>query len=104
MNSFNHYAYGAIGEWMYRVMAGLEIDEAVPGYKRVLIQPKPGGGFTSVKASHQTMYGPLSSAWTLKDGRFELIVAVPRNTRATVRLPQPQPPPRPVPGSTPATA
>jgi alpha-L-rhamnosidase len=90
MNSFNHYAYGAIGEWMYRVMAGLEIDEAVPGYKHILVQPQPGGGFTSVKASHDTMYGPARSAWTLKDGRFELAVEVPPNTRATVRLPKAQ--------------
>ena len=52
MNSFNHYAYGAIGEWMYRVMAGIEIDQAAPGYKHILIQPRPGGGFTRVKASH----------------------------------------------------
>ncbi len=90
MNSFNHYAYGAIGEWMYRVMAGLEIDESVPGYKHILVQPQPGGAFTSVKASHDTMYGPARSAWTLKDGRFELMVEVPPNTRATVRLPKAQ--------------
>jgi hypothetical protein len=70
MNSFNHYAYGAIGEWMYRVMVGIEIDQAAPGYKHTLIQPQPGGGFTSVKASHQTMYGKVSSAWTLKDGKM----------------------------------
>jgi alpha-L-rhamnosidase len=87
MNSFNHYAYGAIGDWMYRVMTGIEIDEAAPGYKHVLIQPRPGGGFTNVKASHETMYGRVASAWTQKDGRFELVVEVPVNTRATVRLP-----------------
>ena len=87
MNSFNHYAYGAIGEWMYRVMAGIEIDEAAPGYKHVLIQPRPGGGFTQVKAHHDTMYGRVSSAWTLEGGRFSLTVEVPPNTTATVRLP-----------------
>jgi alpha-L-rhamnosidase len=87
MNSFNHYAYGAIGEWMYRVMAGLEIDEAKPGYKHVLVQPRPGGGFTSAKASHETPYGTAGSAWTLSGGRFELAVDVPPNTTATVRLP-----------------
>jgi len=87
MNSFNHYAYGAVGEWMYRVMAGIEIDPAAPGYKHALIQPRPGGGFTSVKASHATAYGPLSSAWTLKDGQFELAVEVPPNTSARVWLP-----------------
>jgi len=87
MNSFNHYAYGAVGEWMYRVMAGIEIDPAAPGYKHALIQPRPGGGFTSVKASHTTAYGQLSSAWTLKDGQFELAVEIPPNTSARVWLP-----------------
>jgi alpha-L-rhamnosidase len=90
MNSFNHYAYGAIGDWMYRVMAGIEIDEAAPGYKHVLIQPRPGGGYTSVSASHMTPYGQVASAWTLRDGRFELSVAVPPNASATVRLPNAQ--------------
>ena len=88
MNSFNHYAYGAIGDWMYRVMAGIDVDEAAPGYKHILIQPRPGGGFTSVKASHETPYGKVGSAWTLGDGRFDLTVEVPPNTRATVRLPK----------------
>jgi len=90
MNSFNHYAYGAIGEWMYRVMAGIELDPTMPGYKHILIQPQPGGGFTNVKAAHQTMYGKVSSAWTLKDGKIEVAVEVPANTRATVRLPKAQ--------------
>jgi alpha-L-rhamnosidase len=87
MNSFNHYAYGAIGEWMYRVMAGIEIDEAAPGYERILIQPRPGGGFTRVKAAHETPYGRVSSAWTLEGGRFALDVEVPPNTTASVRVP-----------------
>jgi len=87
MNSFNHYAYGAIGEWMYRVVAGIEIDEAAPGYKHVLIQPRPGGDFTRVKAHHETMYGRVGSEWTLADGRFSLTVEVPANTTASVRLP-----------------
>jgi alpha-L-rhamnosidase len=87
MNSFNHYAYGAVGDWMYRVMAGLEIDESAPGYKHVLVQPRPGGGFTSAKASHKTMYGTVSSAWTLDANQFTLDVEIPPNTRGTVRLP-----------------
>jgi alpha-L-rhamnosidase len=68
-------------------MAGLEIDESAPGYRHIFVQPRPGGGFTDVKASHETMYGRASSAWTMADGRFELTVEVPANTRATVRLP-----------------
>jgi len=88
MNSFNHYAYGAIGDWMYRVMAGIDVDESAPGYKHILVQPRPGGGVTSVKASHETPYGRVASAWTLQDGKLELAVTVPPNTRASVRLPK----------------
>jgi len=87
MNSFNHYAYGAIGEWMYTVMAGLAIDPAAPGYKHIFIQPRPGGGFTRVSASHVTPYGRLSSAWSIDAQAFELTVEVPANTSATIRLP-----------------
>jgi alpha-L-rhamnosidase len=87
MNSFNHYAYGSIGDWMYRVVAGLDIDPAMPGYKHILIQPQPGGGFTSVTASHLTPYGKVSSSWQLAGGTFSLAVDVPPNTTATVRLP-----------------
>jgi alpha-L-rhamnosidase len=88
MNSFNHYAYGAVGEWMYRVMAGLEIDEAMPGYKRIVIAPHPGGDFTEVNASHDTPYGRARSHWTKTAQGFELHVEIPANTTATVRLPR----------------
>ncbi len=87
MNSFNHYAYGAIGDWMYRVMAGIEIDPEAPGYRHFLVQPRPGGGFTKVSARHETMYGTVRSAWESKDGSFELLVTVAPNTRATVTIP-----------------
>lgn len=90
MNSFNHYAYGAVGDWMYRVTAGIEIDPKSPGYKHILIQPRPGGGFTSVTASHDSPYGKVGSSWTLTDGKFDLSVTVPPNTRATIRLPKAQ--------------
>ncbi|MBN1559092.1 alpha-L-rhamnosidase, partial [candidate division KSB1 bacterium] len=86
MNSFNHYAYGAIGEWLYRVVAGIEIDEENPGYKHTIIQPHPGGELTHVKASLQTMYGALSSAWQLNDGVVTLDVQIPANTTATAKL------------------
>ena len=91
MNSFNHYAYGAIGDWMYRVMAGIEIDPAAPGYQHFFVRPRPGGGFTRVSARHETLYGTVRSAWELKDGQFELQVSVPPNTRATVYVPAPDP-------------
>jgi alpha-L-rhamnosidase len=87
MNSFNHYAYGAIGEWLYRVSAGIELDARQPGYKHILIQPHPGGGLTWVKASVQSMYGRVASAWERKEQTMMLRVGVPPNTTATVRLP-----------------
>jgi alpha-L-rhamnosidase len=88
MNSFNHYAYGAIGEWMYAVVAGLEIDELAPGYKHILIQPRPGGGLTHANASVQSMYGYVASGWEIADGKMTVRVEVPANTTATVRLPK----------------
>jgi alpha-L-rhamnosidase len=87
MNSFNHYAYGAIGDWMYRVVTGIEVDREAPGYKHILIQPQPGGGLTRARASHLTQYGKVTCAWQLKDGRIELTLEIPVNSRATVRLP-----------------
>jgi alpha-L-rhamnosidase len=87
MNSFNHYAYGAIGEWLYRTVAGIDVDAAEPGYKHVLIQPQPGGGLTHVRAMLDSPYGVVSSAWQLSDHDFHLQVTVPANTHATVRLP-----------------
>src|SRR5215467_2341677 len=90
MNSFNHYAYGAIGEWMYRVVAGIELDEGHPGYKHILIQPQPGGGLTYAKASVESMCGRVASDWKIADGKFTLTVEVPTNTTATVRIPKSQ--------------
>jgi len=88
MNSFNHYAYGAIGEWMYRVIAGIVIDPKQPGYKHILIQPHPGGGLSLTKASVQSMYGKVASSWELKEGKMTLRVQVPANATASVRLPK----------------
>ena len=87
MNSFNHYAYGAIGDWMVRVVAGLDLDEAAPGYKHLVIHPQPGGALTSARAELMTQYGSAASGWKVAGGRLELAVRVPANTRATVRLP-----------------
>lgn len=87
MNSFNHYAYGAIGEWLYRFVAGIEIDEKQPGYKHIIIQPHPGGGLTFAKAEHQSMYGKISSSWQVNDGVMTLSIEIPPNTTASVNLP-----------------
>jgi alpha-L-rhamnosidase len=87
MNSFNHYAYGAIGEWMYRVVAGIGIDPQQAGYKHIFIAPRPGGGLEWVKCSLHTMYGDVSSSWEIKAKTMTTRVTVPSNTTATIRLP-----------------
>ncbi len=87
MTSFNHYAYGAVGDWMYRTIAGLDTHEAGAGYHDIIIKPQPGGGLTSATASLQTNYGLLSSGWTIQNGQFRLEVEIPANTSATVYFP-----------------
>lgn len=87
MNSFNHYAYGAIGDFLYRCVAGIEQVEEYPGYKQFLIQPHPGGGLTSAAAGLESMYGEIRSEWAIDSGKIELVTVVPPNTSATVLLP-----------------
>ncbi len=87
MNSFNHYAYGAIGDWMYRVVAGLDTDESVPGYRLMKIKPTIGGGLTNATATLQTYYGKTSSGWKIENDRIVVDIEIPANTKATVYLP-----------------
>ena len=85
MTSFNHYALGAVGDWLHRVVAGLAPGE--PGYRRLVIRPRPGASLTAASARLRTPYGVAETEWRLVDGRFELRVEVPPNTRAEVWLP-----------------
>ena len=85
MNSLNHYAFGAVGDWMYRYLAGLEPIE--PGYRRTLLRPRPGGGFTSARAWHESLYGVHECAWSLDKHGLRVEARVPGNTRATLVLP-----------------
>lgn len=87
MNSFNHYAYGAIGDWLYRVVAGIDTDPRKPGYKHILLRPQPGPGLTRARAALHSPYGLIVSAWRIEDGRFAWDVTIPPNTRATLTLP-----------------
>jgi alpha-L-rhamnosidase len=87
MNSFNHYAYGAIGQWMHERIAGLAPDPAHPGYKHFFIQPAPGGPLNSARAELMTPYGMASSAWILENHALKLEAIVPPNTTATLILP-----------------
>lgn len=87
MNSFNHYAYGSIGEWLYATVAGIDLDPERPGYKHIIIRPEPGGELTWAKGELRSVYGSISSAWRIEGRTLHLDVAVPANTTATVVLP-----------------
>ena len=87
MNSFNHYAYGAIGEWLYTYVAGIQIDTENPGYKHFYLAPHPGGGLTNANATYKSIHGEIKSAWKIEGGNMVYEVTVPANTSATVTLP-----------------
>jgi alpha-L-rhamnosidase len=87
MNSYNHYAYGAIGDWMYRVIAGIDTKTEGPGYKQIVIKPTIGGNLENASADYETNYGKVSSHWKLDTGNFLLDVEIPANTKATIYIP-----------------
>jgi alpha-L-rhamnosidase len=87
MNSFNHYAYGAIGQWMYERVAGIAPDPTHPGYKHFFVRPLPGGPLTWARAELETRYGKISSGWNLQGDTLQMHVTVPPNTTATVEFP-----------------
>jgi len=89
MNSFNHYAYGAIGAWLYAAVAGIDADPEHPGYKHIRLAPQPGGELTSARGTLESPHGKIVSAWETKAGRFEWEVTVPPNTTATALFPVP---------------
>ncbi len=88
MNSFNHYAYGSVGDWLYRVIGGLEIDEEDPGYHHFFIQPQAGGGLSWVNLSYESIYGRIEIHWEREEDRITLDISVPVNSSATVCLTQ----------------
>jgi alpha-L-rhamnosidase len=84
MLSFNHYAYGAVGAWLYGTVAGLQIIE--PGWRRFRIAPRPGGGLEWAEAHHESPYGPIDVRWKLDSHRLKLEIGVPAGTTADVVL------------------
>jgi alpha-L-rhamnosidase len=87
MNSFNHYAYGAVGAWMYRTVAGLELNPEEPGYAHIIFRPRPGGSITWAEASLQTAFGSAGIRWDLTGDTLQLQLTVPAQTRATFQPP-----------------
>ncbi|TIH36624.1 family 78 glycoside hydrolase catalytic domain [Subtercola vilae] len=84
MNSFNHYAYGAVGDWMYANIGGIAATSA--GYKTFTVAPTPGGGLTSGKGTFDSVYGSIVSDWKTTATGLDLGVTVPVSTTATVKI------------------
>jgi len=87
MNSFNHYAYGAVGEWMYGAIAGLNTDPSEPGYRHIVFRPCPGGGLKWAEASIETGFGRAAIHWELKGSKVRIDIEVPPGTHATLHPP-----------------
>ncbi|MFF7154280.1 alpha-L-rhamnosidase C-terminal domain-containing protein [Streptomyces sp. NPDC008139] len=85
MTSFNHYALGAVADWLHRTVAGLAT--ASPGWRHIRLAPVPGAGLTWAPAAHETPYGRAEAGWRTEGGALTVTAVVPPNTRAEVRLP-----------------
>ncbi|MCS6827848.1 MAG: glycoside hydrolase family 78 protein [Caldilinea sp.] len=85
MTSFNHYALGAVADWMHRTIGGLVPLE--PGYRRMKVEPRPGAGLTYARTRHLTPYGAVDVAWKIENGVFTLELSLPPNTSALVTVP-----------------
>lgn len=88
MNSFNHYAYGAVDEWIFRVLGGIDTSEAVgaAGFHRSVLYPHIGGGLTWAKTSYLSPYGKVGTEWEVDGDRVKETFTIPHNTTALIRL------------------
>ena len=85
MISYNHYASGAVGAFLYERIAGIQAIE--PGYRTFRIRPLAGGGITSARGSTDSPYGKIVSDWKIEEGIFSLDIEVPAGTKCAVTLP-----------------
>lgn len=87
MNSRNHFALGCVGEWMWNTLAGINLCDQEPGFKKVLIQPQPAGDLDWVKATYETNYGRLAISWKREGQGLRISLTVPPNTSAVITPP-----------------
>ena len=89
MNSFAHYSFGAVYQWMVENIGGIKSDG--PAYKKIVIAPHPGGRLTHAATTYQSIRGEISTTWTKENGKLRLSVTIPANTTAVVILPTSKP-------------
>src|SRR5690606_28471651 len=87
MNSFNHYSLGSVGEWLFRHVAGIELDPEEPGFQRFVLRPFIGSGLDYAKASYRTMHGAIESHWRRDGDALHWSIRIPANTSAQVFIP-----------------
>lgn len=88
MNSYNHYAYGAIGEWMYSHLLGIQVDPTHPGFKHFVLQPLFDSHFESIEGHFESPYGKIEVAWRYQEDAIRFDFEIPGNTTSTVQLPE----------------
>jgi len=87
MNSFNHYSLGSVGEWLYRYVAGIDVEQEGAGFKHFLLRPYPDERLGFVRARFESPFGCIASEWRIEGGTFYWNVVVPPNTTATIYVP-----------------
>jgi len=85
MNSFAHYSFGAVCEWMFRTIGGIDTDG--PAYKHIIVRPRIGGRLSWARTSYDSIQGRIATAWKLNGDTLKLDVTIPTNTSATVYIP-----------------
>jgi alpha-L-rhamnosidase len=85
MNSFNHYAFGCVGEWIYGYVLGIQAEE--PGYKKIVIRPRPSKRFSYAKGHYDSINGRIAVSWRIEGKAFHLDVEIPTNTTAIIYIP-----------------
>jgi len=86
MNSFNHYALGSAGEWLYRFVLGIDQEPGTVGFGRLLVRPHSGGTLTWARGAYRSVRGPIASSWQRDDGTFTFRLELPPNVTASVRI------------------
>ncbi|MBQ8046691.1 MAG: family 78 glycoside hydrolase catalytic domain [Prevotella sp.] len=87
MNSFNHYAYGAVCQWIWETVAGIAADKSAPGFKHIIMKPVPDKRLGHVEAEYQSAAGLIKSAWKYDGDEWTWTFTVPKGATATVTLP-----------------